>query len=74
MIKQLRIIFFLTLHPKIKHCCEAPRSMLSNFFGKNQVLRGTFGEIWHIQNQMNLETSFEPKHGAFNLKKQSQCP
>ena len=31
-----------TLHPKMDHCCEAPRSMLSNYFSKKQVLRGTF--------------------------------
>ena len=50
------------------HCCEAPRSMLSNYFGKKKVLRGTFGEIWRIQIQMYPQTSFEPKYGAFNLK------
>ena len=33
------------------HCYEAPRSMLSNYFDKKQVLRGTFGEIWRIQIQ-----------------------
>ena len=34
------------------HCCEAPRSMLFNYFSKKQVLRGTFGEIWHTQIQI----------------------
>ena len=48
--------------------------MLYNYFGKNQVLRSTFGEIWRIQIQMYPQSSFEPKYGAFNLKKKSQCP
>ena len=34
-----------TLHPKSKHCCEAPQSILSNYFCTKQVLRGTFWEI-----------------------------
>ena len=50
------------------HCCEAPRSMLSNYFGKKQVLRGTFGEIWRIQIQIYPQNYVEPKYGAFNLK------
>ena len=50
------------------HCCEAPRSILSNYFGKKQVLRGTFREIWRIQIQIYPQTSLEPKYGAFNLK------
>ena len=49
------------------HCCKAPRSMLSNYFGKIQVLRDNLGEIWRIQIQMNLQTSIDPKYGAFNL-------
>ena len=59
----------ITLHPKILHCCEGPISMLSNFFVKKQVLRGTFGAIWCIQTQMFPQNSFGPKYGAFNLKK-----
>ena len=50
------------------HCCEAPRSMLSNYFCKKQVLRGTFGEIWRIQIQIYLETYVELKYGACYLK------
>ena len=50
------------------HCCEAPRSMMSKYFGKIQVLRDNFGEIWRIQIQMYPQTSIEPKYGAFNLK------
>ena len=47
MIEQLRNFFlFKTLNPKVIHCCEAPRSMLSKNFDKKQVLGGTFGEIW----------------------------
>ena len=49
------------------HCSEAPRSMLSNYFGKIQALRGNFGEIWRIQIQIYPETSIKPKYGAFNL-------
>ena len=49
------------------HCCEAPRSILSNYFGKKQVLRGTFGEIWRIQIQIYPQTSIEPRYGAFYL-------
>ena len=51
------------------HCCEAPRSMLSNYFGnKKQVLRDHFGEIWRIQIQMYPQTSIEPKYGEFYFK------
>ena len=57
-----------TLHPKIIHCCEAPRSMLSNYFSKQQVLKDTFGEIWHIQIQMYPKTYVELKYGACYLK------
>ena len=55
------------MNPQITHCCEAPRSMLSNYFGKKQVLRGTFGEIWRIQIQIYPQTSIEPRYGAFYL-------
>ena len=41
--------------------------MLSNYFGKKQVLRGTFGEIWRIQIQIYPETFIEPRYGAFYL-------
>ena len=50
------------------HCYEAPRSMLSNYFCKKQVLRGTFGEIWRIQIKMYPKTYVELKYGACNLK------
>ena len=50
------------------HCCEAPISMLSNYFGKKKVLKGTFGTIWRIQTQKYPQTFFEPKYGEFNLK------
>ena len=50
------------------HCCEAPRSMLSNYFGKKPVLRGTFGEIRRIQIQIYPQNYVEPKYGEFNLK------
>ena len=49
-------------------CCEAPRSMLSNYLCKKQVLRGTFGEIWRIQIQIYLKTYVELKYGACHLK------
>ena len=49
------------------HLCEAPRYMLSNYFGKKQVLRGTFGEIWRIQIQIYPQTPIEPRYGAFYL-------
>ena len=60
-----KLFFLKTLNPQITHWCEAPRSMLSNYFGKRQVLRGTFGEIWSIQIQIYPQTSFEPRYGAF---------
>ena len=44
-----------------------PRSMLSNYFGKKQVLRGTFGEIWRIQIQIYPQTFIEPRYGSFYL-------
>ena len=50
------------------HCCEAPISMLSNYFDKIQVLRNNFGDIWHIQIQMYAQNSIEPKYGEFYLK------
>ena len=50
------------------HCCEAPRSMLFYYFGKKQLLRGTFGEIWSIQIQIYLKTYVELKYGACYLK------
>ena len=66
--------FYKILYPKILHCCEAPRSMISNYFDKKQVLKGTFGEIWRIQIQMYPQTSFNPKYGAFNLKTRRGSP
>ena len=50
------------------YCCEAPRSMLSNYFCKKQVLRGTFGEMWSIQMQSYPKTYVELKYGACYLK------
>jgi hypothetical protein len=41
--------------------------MLSNYFGKKQVLRGNFGEIWRIQIQIYPQISIEPRYGAFSL-------
>ena len=70
MIEQLRIVLLKTLYPKNINFCEAPKSNLSNYFGKEQVLRDTFGDIWRIPIQMYPQTSFEPKYGAFNLKNQ----
>ena len=56
------------MHPKIMHCCEAPRSMLSNYFCKKQVLRGPFGEIWSIQIQIYPKIYVELKYGECYLK------
>ena len=42
--------------------------MLSNYFGKIQVLRDNFGEIWRIEIQMYPQASIEPKYGEFYLK------
>ena len=61
MIDPLRIILIKTLHLKMIHGCEAPRSILSKYFGKKPVLKGSFGEIWRIQIQMYPPTSVEPK-------------
>ena len=41
MIQQHRITLKKTLHPKSTHCCEAPKSMLSNYFCTKLVLRET---------------------------------
>ena len=57
-----------TLHQKIIHCYEAPRSMISNYFCEKQVLRGTFGESWNIQIQIYPKTDVEFKYGASNFK------
>ena len=59
-----------TLHSKMLHCCEAPRSMLSNYFCTKQVFRGTFGEIWRIQIQIYPNKYVELKNGAFYLNKE----
>ena len=56
------------------HCCKAPICMLSNYFGKGHVLRGTFWEIWQIQIKMYPQTSFDPKYGALNLKNNVSAP
>ena len=50
------------------YCYEAPKSMLSNYFDKKQVLKGTFGEIWHIQIQFYPRRYVELKYGACILK------
>ena len=42
--------------------------MLSSYFCKKQVLRGTFGEIWRIQIQIYLKIYVELKYGACNLE------
>ena len=60
-------LFKKILHPEMMHCCEAARSMLSNYFCEKQVLKGTFGEIWGIQIQMFPKTDVELKYGASNL-------
>ena len=55
------------------HCYEAPRSILSNYFDKKQVLRGNLGEIWRIQIQLYPKPYVELKYGACNLNNESQC-
>ena len=51
------------------HCGETPKCMLSKYSGKKKLgLKGTFGEIWHIQIQLFPQTSFEAKFGSSNLK------
>ena len=52
------------------HCGEASRSMLSNYFCKMQVLRGTFGEIWCIQIQIYPKPYVELKYGECYLRKE----
>ena len=42
--------------------------MLSNYFDKKHVLRGTFGEIWRIQIQFYPKPYVELKYGACILK------
>ena len=61
--------YLKTVHTKMINCCEAPRSMLSNYFCKKQVLRGTIlGEIWRIQIQIYPRIDVKFKYGASNLK------
>ena len=50
-----------TLHPKMMHCCEEPRSMLP-------LLRGIFFLIWRIQIQIYPKTYVELKYSACYLK------
>ena len=68
MVEHLRIIIKKNIATKMIHCCEAPRSMLSNYFCKKQILRGFFGEILCIQIQMYPKSFVEFKYGACNLK------
>ena len=68
MIKYLRIILHTNIASQNDSLFEAPRSMLSNYFGKIQVLRDNFGEIWRVRIQMYPQTSIEPKYGEFYLK------
>ena len=50
------------------HCCEAPRSMLSNYFGKKKTTPSYFwGNLAHTNPNVPLNL-FEPKDIAFNLK------
>ena len=67
-------IFKETLHPKIKHCCEAHTLIFSNYFCTIQVIRGTFLEIRPIQIQMYTKTSIGPKYGVFYLKNEVSVP
>ena len=66
-IEQLRILIFKK-HCIRKHCYEAPRSMLSNYFNKKQVFRGTFGDIWRIQIQFYPKPYVELEYGGCILK------
>ena len=50
------------------HYSEAPRFMLSNYFWKKQVLKGTFQEIWLIQIQMYPKTYVELKYSTCIFK------
>ena len=54
------------------HCCEAPRSMLSNYFGKQEkYLEVLLGKSGTYKSKYTLKTSIEPIYGAFNLKTKS---
>ena len=68
IIRQLRIILLKNIASENDTLLWSTYSMLSNYFGKKQVLWGTFEEIGRIQIQIKFLTSFEPKDGAFNLK------
>ena len=48
--------------------CEAPKSMVSNYFVKKKP--STFGGIWRIQIQIYPKTDVELKYGPSNLKNQ----
>ena len=54
------------------HCCEAPKSMLSNYFCTKQVLKGTFWKIRRIQIQIYPQIPIEPKYGAFYLNNKAR--
>ena len=60
MIEQLKIILYTNFD-------SANNTLLSNYFGKKQVLRGTLGEIWRIQIQIYPKTSIESIYGALSL-------
>ena len=75
MIDQLRMIilkinYIQKLYIAVKHLDPC----FLTAFVKNQVLRGTFGNIWHIQIQMYPKTDVEFKCCACNLKRKGQCP
>ena len=67
-------LFKNTLHPKITYCCEALKTMLSNYLLTTQVLRGTFFKICRIQIKTYTLTSIKPKYGAFYLRIQVSVP
>ena len=54
--------------PKMTHCSEALKPMLSNYFCTIQILRGPYLEIWRTQIQIYTQNSIQPKYGAFYLK------
>ena len=67
MIRQFRIIIQKTLHTKSTHCCEAPKSTLSNYLCTKQVPRGTFWKIQSIQMQIYFQNLIKPKYDAYYL-------
>ena len=62
------------LPPKSTHCCEAPKSMLSNYFCRKQVLRVTFFFDNFAHTNLHIIEAKLRQNMVHLLEQQSQGP